>query len=262
MQVVFVLRDAETDLAEQPRRAGHHAGAGFEKVVRQRPVAAVADERRAQESGVGVVAAAVEAERRPVAAGARAPQRARRDRGLLDVELHRPHAMVVGVRGAEGVGVLVPTCRPSSPRRRSASREASAPNTRSCVPAARTSSVERPTVTSTSVVTSASCAADARPRGAQSRGSGEHAARRSRRRGSSPRDLQRLAVADRDGAGQRLGAGSPRVVGVAAGRHVANGEAAARDRWSRSRGCPRPRCRRPCADGCCSRDGSPPADRA
>src|SRR5207248_9086679 len=61
---------ADAGLDGELRRPDDRVHAMLEEVVREREVAAVAEQRRAQKAGVGVIAAVVDAERRAVAADA------------------------------------------------------------------------------------------------------------------------------------------------------------------------------------------------
>ena len=143
------VRDGVLDL--QRRDAGHDVHAVLEERVRERPVAGVANQRRAQEAAVAVVAAAVDAERRAEAAGAHA-DRARRRAGTSvrrrppsrstrrSYGYAAPKASLAGpatVAHDASAKTRIPACR----RRR-------AP----CIAPAETSSVEAPPVTETSDV--------------------------------------------------------------------------------------------------------------
>ena len=117
-RLALVGRHAEAGLDTERRTADDDVGAEIHVGARQRPVPGVADQRRAQESEIRVVAAARDAERRAIAAGTHADERraVAETAQLLDVQLHRPDATVVGIGGTERVGVAGVAATHRAPR--------------------------------------------------------------------------------------------------------------------------------------------------
>ena len=117
LRVADIAGRTEARLHVQLRNARDDVGAVLEKVVGQREVAVVANQRRPEESGIRVVAAARDAERRAVPARANADQARAGPEQPLAVGLDHLHAIAVRVGGAERVGLASFHFRSAWPRR-------------------------------------------------------------------------------------------------------------------------------------------------
>ena len=102
-RLAHVLRHAEAGLDLEMRHAAKQVHPALEKVVRDREVPVVADERRAKKACVSVVGLVIEAERRAVTTHSYCSHEAVAADELLAVGLAQFHTIVVGVRTAEGV---------------------------------------------------------------------------------------------------------------------------------------------------------------
>ena len=102
-----VGRRAERRLDLQARDADDEIGAVLEEVVRDAGVFVVADERRAQETGVRMVARAVDPERRAEAARAHADDRVVRAKHALGIGFDHLEPPAVRIRGRKAVVVAV-----------------------------------------------------------------------------------------------------------------------------------------------------------
>src|SRR5262249_61254008 len=94
---------ADAGLKRQPRRASFDVDTMFEKVVRQRPVPVVANERRADKPRVAMIARGRNAERHAEASGTYVDKPAARREQPLGVRFDHLQTVGIGVRRAERV---------------------------------------------------------------------------------------------------------------------------------------------------------------
>jgi hypothetical protein len=98
-----IVRTADAGFDEQLRHTGREHRAVFEPVVRHAEISIVANQRWPQESGVTVIAAAVDAERHAEPSGTHAKHGSTWTEISLGVDFYQLHAPAVGIRGAEHI---------------------------------------------------------------------------------------------------------------------------------------------------------------
>ena len=245
-----VARRADAELDRQARRADDHVDAVLEIAARQRVVLAVANQRRTEKPDVGVVAGGVDAKRRAVAAALHRAHPPPGREEVLAVGLDDLEAALVGIGGAEDVGLARrSSARPTRLRAGTAGPPRFRPSTRTCVPAPAMSSVETPTLWLTSTATVLAVRRAARASRQHERDT-RRPARHGQRISTAPAGL------DDHGARRGLAAGPPRAIRVGAARARQPSRTGPGCRRPRSRRSPRPARRPPCSGGCCRRCGS------